>query len=156
MSSGWYANMSGRGVLIDNPEEYSRVSKSEYEAGDKSALMRMIIFSALNKSPIPEWAAAVLDGAAGFAAWGELKSWDDVFGKPSRRRRSVIEKWQRRQEVWAKVVTLSERGRKIDDDLFDEIGRELAIGGKTEVKRLYSSVRDELRDALRRNAQRRK
>jgi hypothetical protein len=45
--------MDGRDRLIDNPEEFSRVLKSEYEAGDKSALIRLIVGSALT----PEWAA---------------------------------------------------------------------------------------------------
>ena len=53
--------MGRRPFLFENPEKYSRVSKSEYEAGDKSALMRIIVDCALSKSPIPEWAASILE-----------------------------------------------------------------------------------------------
>jgi len=130
-------------LLVENPEAYSRVCEAEYGAGDKAALMRMIVFSALNKSPIPEWAAQVLDGAYGFAVWDEIASWDEVFGKPSRKRGHVIRKWMRRHEVWAKITEASLRGSPKDDDLFSAVGIELQIGGKTEVKRLYAAAQKE-------------
>jgi hypothetical protein len=130
-------------LLVENPEAYSRVCESEYRAGDKAALMRIIVFSALNKSPIPEWASEVLDGAYGYAVWDEIASWDEVFGKPSRKRGHVIRKWYRRHEVWARIDELSAQGRAKDDLLFAEVGEELQIGGKTEVKRLYAAVRKE-------------
>ena len=128
----------------DNPEEYSRVCESEYEAGDKTALMRIVVCCACNKSPIPEWATDILINTYGYAFWGEVASWDLVFGKPSRRRKNVSRKWMRKDEVFWKIVLSKEKGRVIDDKLFEEVGRELGIGGKTEVKRMYAAVRAEM------------
>jgi hypothetical protein len=134
-------------LLIDDAKEYSRVCETEYNAGDHAALMRVIVASALCKRKIPEWAAEILHGAYGFAVWGELSSWDKVFGKPSPARKSVIQKWARRNEVWAKIIELNHNGSPIDDRLFERVGRELGIGGKTETKRLYANVRDALERA---------
>lgn len=138
-------------LLVENPEEYSRVCEAEYSAGDQSALMRMIVFSALSKLPIPNWAADVLTGAHGFAVWDEIGSWDEVFGKPNgkafafkpgrrTKRRSVMQREARKYEVWNEILLASQEGRSIDDNLFDEIGRKLGVGGKTEVKRLYAAA----------------
>jgi len=141
--------MSRGRLLIQDPEEYSRVSEAEYRAGDQAALMRMIVCCAFNKSALPDWAAKeIIDW--GFAAQGDLfGSWDEVFGKPNGKpcpfkpgRRTAYQH-KRHQEMfsdriaWA-VYEASKRGRPIDDTLFSEIGRKLGVGGKTTVKRLYA------------------
>ena len=48
----------------------ARELRSAYEAGNKNALWKMIVVCALSKSPIPEWAASILEGADGYVAWG--------------------------------------------------------------------------------------
>jgi hypothetical protein len=144
--------MGRRPFLFENPEKYSRVSKSEYEAGDKSALMRIIVDCALSKSPIPEWAASILEGAENYAYCGEIASWDEVFGKPnSRKRAHVLLRWQRRHKVHSRIIELHHfDGCPINDELFEKVGRELGIGGKTEVKNLYKAAKAEIRAAQRR------
>jgi hypothetical protein len=74
--------MGDHGLLSENPEEWSRISESEYETGDKSALMRMLVACAMFQWKIPKWASEALQGAHMQAALAEIKSWDDVFGKP--------------------------------------------------------------------------
>jgi hypothetical protein len=141
--------MSRRPFLFEDPEKYSQVCEAEYKAGKQSSLMRLVVHCAIDKRPIPEWAAKVLEGAWGYAVWDAIGSWDEVFGKPNGKpcpfkpgRKTTLQRkirnWQLRDDVLWKVVDASENGRPIDNTLFSEIGRELGIGGKTEVKRLYA------------------
>jgi hypothetical protein len=121
-------------------ENLSRELRSAYEAGNKNALWKMIVGCALSKSPIPEWAASILEGADGYVASGELNSWNELFGKPRRRSRSALRGWHLRHEVWASIV---DSGAPINDDLFDRIGKELGIGGRETVRKLYKAVKEE-------------
>jgi hypothetical protein len=128
----------------DEPEEYSRRCEAAYRAGSKQALIRIIVFSALCKRPIPNWAADLLQVIDVFAVGGEFKSWDEVFGKPpSKHSAFQRHKWMLRGKVQAMVFGAHAKGRAIDDDLFEEIGLELGIGGRSEVKRLYAAAQEE-------------
>jgi len=77
-----------------------------------------------------------------------------VFGKPNGKpcpfkpgRKTPYQRrlrnQNRRNDVLWKVFYASQGGQPIDDTLFSEIGRELGIGGKTEVKRLYAAAHKE-------------
>jgi hypothetical protein len=122
-------------------DRYSRIYESEYEAGDKAALMRMIVVCAISGWIIPKWATDIIEGATGFAAWGEIKSWDEVFGKPIRRKQA--RKWMLGERVYLEVLDAHCRGKAIDDLLFERVGKKLKIGGKTKVKELYGYARKE-------------
>lgn len=125
-------------------EEYSKIYESEYEAGDKAALIRMLGVCAVSGWIIPKWAAGILDGAHGYAVHGMLKSWDDVFGKPNTPKRGErVRNFQLRWRVYSEILTARAKGESIDDLLFERVGKKLKIGGKTKVKELYRIVRDE-------------
>ena len=64
-------------------EECSEYYESAYKAGDKHALIMMIGACGISGWRIPEWVTDIITGADNYAAHGELKSWDEVFGKPS-------------------------------------------------------------------------
>jgi hypothetical protein len=132
-------------------EGHSRALKSAYEAGNKNALWKMIVVCALSKSPIPGWAASILEGADGYVAWGELNSWDELFGKPRQKSRSVMIGWNRRLEVWERIMDLHHRGAPINDDLFDRVGKELGIGARETVRKLYKSAKEEFSRASRKS-----
>src|SRR5438876_12302903 len=100
---------------------YSRIYESEYEAGDKAALMRMIVVCAISGWIIPKWAADEIHGAAGFALWGEIKSWDEIFGKPIRRKRAL--KWKHVDRVYFEICEAHLKREPIDDELFERIGK---------------------------------
>jgi hypothetical protein len=120
---------------------YSKVYESEYRAGDKTALMRMIGICAIAGGAIPKWAADIIEGAYGCAVSGEIQSWDEVFGKPISRKKA--RKWMLRERVYLEVLDAHCRGKAIDDLLFERIGMKLKIGGKTKVKELYGYARKE-------------
>jgi len=129
-------------------EDRSRELRSAYEAGNKNALWKMIVVCAISKSPIPEWAASTLEGADDYVAWGELNSWNELFGKPRLKSRSVLRGWHLRHEVWASIV---DSGVPINDDLFDRVGKELGIGARETVRKLYKAVKQEFSQASRKS-----
>jgi hypothetical protein len=118
-------------------ESHSRELKSAYEAGNKNALWKMIVVCALSR------AASILEGADNSVAWGELNSWNELFGKPRLKSRNVILGWNRRLEVWERIMDLHLRGAPINDDLFDRVGKELGIGARETVRKLYKAVNEE-------------
>ena len=68
---------------------------------------------------------------------GHLKSWEDVFGKPfPGKRRKGAATWRKDLEVWVRVKERHADGAKLDDLLFEEVGKELGLSATT-VKNLY-------------------
>lgn len=124
-------------------ENLSRELRSAYEAGNKNALWKMIVGCALSKSLIPEWAASILEGADGYVASGELNSWNKLFGKPRLQSRNVIRGRHRTLEVWERIMELHHlHGAPINNDLFDRVGKELGIGARETVRKLYKSAKE--------------
>jgi len=74
-----------------------------------------------------------------YANQGSYKSWDRAFGRPRRRRANDIE---RLGDIEHLVRDAKRSGQPVDNDLFEAIGRKLAVGGSTKVKRLYSLLKD--------------
>jgi hypothetical protein len=133
-------------------EECSEYCESAYRAGDKHALIMMIGACAISGWLIPKWVGSIIEGADGYAVHGMLKSWDDVFGKPpTPKKGALLRNWQLRWHVLAEVVGAHAKGCPIDDLLFERIGREMKIGGKTKVKELYRLALDELERNRKRN-----
>jgi hypothetical protein len=126
-------------------EDDSRRFRSAYEAGKKIALWKTIVMSAIYKSPIPEWAASILEGADGYVISGELNSWNELFGKPRLQSRSVLRARHLSRAVYYRIKDLHLRGTPINNDLFDRVGREWGIGGRETVRKLYKSVDEEFR-----------
>lgn len=91
----------------------------------------------------PEWARRELDRIMDRAFIGELKSWDDAFGRPPTR--GSFERFVKFSKAIVgadrMIAEARERGEPIDDRLFDKIGRALGVGGKTSVKKAYRALK---------------
>jgi hypothetical protein len=118
-----------------------------FEAGDRTALLRMLVQCAFDRRAMPEWAVSALVSNYLAALAGEVQSWDDVFGRPWQQERPRAQlrsvrtrmwKW----EVWKRVHELHKGEGKppIDNKLFEKVGRQLGIGGKSAVAALYGEV----------------
>jgi hypothetical protein len=66
------------------------------------------------------------------------KSWDRAFGQPRRRAND----FKSLGDIERLVHVAKSNGQPIDNDLFEAIGRKLAVGGSTKVKGLYSLLKD--------------
>ena len=123
-------------------EDHSRRLKSAYEAGHRQALWEIIVVCSLSGTPIPEWACEVFTGIDPHVKWGMIGSWNEVFGKPREKARSVIKAKNSRTSVYEMVQLLNARGNPINDAMFELIGKRLGIGGKTTVKNLYREAQE--------------
>jgi hypothetical protein len=121
--------------------------EAEFVAGDVSAALKCVHLCVADGTPLqawPKWARDYFVDACFEGYEGKLKSWDQVFGHPytqDQYRRSIRDAhfpWA----IYERVEAARLAGRPIDDSLFKEIGLELGIGGKTQVKKLYASARD--------------
>jgi hypothetical protein len=136
--------------MNDEPLDFdlsSEENRKSYEEGDRTALLRVLMQCVLFRRPLPEWAARTFDLIYRAALAGEVQSWDDVFGRPwqqgsHRAQQRAVRTQSQQWQVWKLVRELHEGEGKppIDDALFERVGRELGIGGKSTVKVLYGRV----------------
>jgi hypothetical protein len=109
--------------------------------------MATIYGCAEEQRPLPVWAAQELFKIRIRWQAGELKSWEDVFGKPFRGKTlKGTRTYARRGEVLIEVGRLLNKPvknkegrpkkRPVDDDLFGKVGKKLKMS-KSAVNRLY-------------------
>jgi hypothetical protein len=120
--------------------------EDRYNAGDKQILLWAIDDCAQRGEPVPEWAAEALSDILYRMATGEFATWDDAFGKifANGYRQGGMRTLSRMFDVWFRVKQLSGEGQPIGDGLYDRVGRELGVGGKTTVANLYREVERDL------------
>jgi hypothetical protein len=142
----------GVGWLIDQAKygDTDGFLRAANWAGEKAAPLVMVMKAGGDPmddyKSIPAWAASAIKHACIKAFHGEIKSWDEVFGKPipKGKQQRGIQTAAMKFEVHGRVMELKEAGHKIDNDLFDRVGKELRIGtvGRaTTVKKLYGEVK---------------
>jgi hypothetical protein len=125
-----------------------------YEEGDKTALLRMLVHCAFYRRTMPEWAVSAVVSIYRAALAGEIRSWNDVFGRPWQQERPRAQRRSLRTrtwkwEVWKRVHELHKgEGKPIDNKLFEEVGKQLAIGGKSTVAALYGEAEQAFRRVL--------
>ena len=121
--------------------------EDRYKAGDKQILLWTIDDCAQRNLPIPKWAADALNDLIYSAAEGKLASWDDAFGKiftgMQQRRAQTLSGML---DVYYRVCELHAKGHAIDNELFEQVGKELKLAarGKTTVQDLYLRAKAEL------------
>jgi hypothetical protein len=134
---------SGRGGWDIDPAHRSRGRSYEerFRAGDKQIVLWEISRCIKNNMPIPEW--------AGIAFRVELervvtceRTWEEAFGKvpAGGRYRKSIQTAAKSVKVCERIEELKRGGRKIDNDLFNEVGKEFrvgTVGRATTVKKIW-------------------
>jgi hypothetical protein len=126
-------------------EDFSALQRKEYEAGDKAALLQMILLCAQDQKSLPDWAVTAFENAYHCVVSGEARSWDDVFGDPHPKGKHVHptsgEKLNRAFAVHALVRDIHKKeGVPINNDLFESVGRKTGFGGRTTIAELYGKV----------------
>jgi hypothetical protein len=118
----------------------------DYQSGNKRHLFDTIYFCAANKRKLPDWAREMIIMAHLRSRYGRLKSWEEIFGKPfpGKSRKGILTK-ARALEVWIAVrqrveKRQSTKDQPIDEGLFEEVGKELGVGGHSTVSKLYYQV----------------
>jgi hypothetical protein len=117
--------------------------KDFVEHGRREALLEAVYSCSTLETPIYPWLKLALVFACKRGRDGEVRSWDELFGKPTRY--GTGERLRRRFEQEALVIAEIERlkaeGKPLNEEEFAEIGRRLGVGGKSTVKDLQKSWR---------------
>ncbi len=124
-------------------EEESELHRLAYEAGDKVALLWMMRHCHYMHWPVPEWAWEAFLDALDRVEKGNARSWNDVFGEPHPRGRHLrtAQLEHRKFAIFLCVRQYVEReGARIDEALFERVGRETGLGGATVIKERYYQV----------------
>jgi hypothetical protein len=122
--------------------EVLEILKQRFEGGDKSALLYAIRYCLLLKRPLAEWLRLSFLSAYDAAMGYEIKSWDDVFGRPHPKG-THLEIEKRNAELRPLIIERVQALRSekpIDKALFEKIGKELGISGTT-VSEIYYDER---------------
>jgi hypothetical protein len=114
------------------------IEKRFTTGNDPAALLEILQIACVTGLSIPAWARKAFIVAYIRASRGELKSWDDVFGRPPTRQEVVRANRElaKRDKVWNLVAEACAEGRGIGNLLFEEIGEKVGLN-KTDVGRLY-------------------
>jgi hypothetical protein len=121
------------------------ILKEQFETGDKSALLQAIYRCLQLRRPVPEWLREVFLNAYEAPARFEIRSWDEVFGRPVPKGTHL--KTQKRNAelrllILERVEALKAEKKPIDKGLFEKIGRELSPPLKgTTVSEIYYDER---------------
>ena len=94
--------------------------REDFEAGDKNALLWVVMTCAQSNWKMPEWAREALYDIYWRGASAEIESWDEVFGKPWRRgQRRTAQTWAKQPDIWLRVRKLHKAGASINNELFE-------------------------------------
>ena len=118
------------------PAEYfEKMLKRSFEAGNKSVLLYTIYACLESGQPAPKWLRAAFMNAYEAAVFRfEIRSWDEVFGRPVAKGAHLPTERKRARLRWTiieRVKALKAGGKRIDKDLFEKVGKELKISGTT-------------------------
>jgi len=105
--------LAGARAMREIPREEleSRRLRRAFRRGEKVALLVMLGMCAYFSWKIPEWVTEALLDAWRRASRGELKSWDDVFGKLyGGRQRRRVQTLSHTWDVWFRVTELRDAG----------------------------------------------
>jgi hypothetical protein len=112
-----------------------------YRSGDKLALFEALERCTSHRVPLPEWVARAIADAYDRLRRFEIKSWDDVFGRPMPKgthANNARHRVQHRIDITHEIKRLKKAGTTID---FDEVGRKFGVSA-TVCKELYGEVID--------------
>jgi hypothetical protein len=114
-----------------------------YKEGHKEAVIEALSLCSFKSLPIPRWVElAFLNDCYRKVRHFKAKSWDDVFGSPHEKGTHLKAKEQEREKsilVYQRIEEIrnEEPGTAIDGALFERVGLEFGIGGKTTAETYY-------------------
>jgi hypothetical protein len=132
----------------ENDAQFQKIMKDfhiRFRRGEKHSLIRALCWCVMSRRALPSWVSKELWHSFELFYEGHLMSWEDVFGKPfPGKRRKGASTRRKSLEVWIRVIERREEGAKLDDALFEEIGKEFGFGATT-AKNLYYEARNRLK-----------
>jgi hypothetical protein len=126
--------------LLQDFEKHMADLKQAYENGSKAPILWGVLACVETGRPIPDWCLDAFRNAFWDVQDWKYKSWDDVFGKPHPKGMSIDATRKTllfATKVYLRVEELREAGQAADGALFEQVGKEFGIGGKTLTEQYY-------------------
>ncbi len=122
---------------------YARIERQHraaVERGEPGALLRCISHYFSLRRPVPQWAQDLLNDAVLKADCYEIKSWDEIFGRPIKKGKQQAAA-RREQSIAEHLFYLitehhHEGGVPISKGIFETVGKSFGISGTT-AERIY-------------------
>lgn len=124
--------------------EVLEVEKKRYDLGVKKSILTCLCYCLKYDEPIPRWCKDAYIGAIEQVEDCRARHWSDVFGRAHPKGAHLKPKSDLFKEYIAVYDRISERianGEAVDGHLFESVGRELGIGGKTKIEQYYYKVK---------------
>jgi hypothetical protein len=120
-------------------------SEERLRNGDKTALLDVLFYYIVRRDRakrIPLWVTVKFFEAYAEVYDGHASSWDDVFGKPWRKRRRLDDLRARKSLVDPIIRCVEELREKqpVDERLFEAAAKRIGMG-KRQVKEIYYAFR---------------
>ncbi|MCR6651805.1 MAG: hypothetical protein NVV73_10100 [Cellvibrionaceae bacterium] len=113
-----------------------------YERGEKEAVLEAVRTCAKHGLPMPNWLATeTINNLKKWANY-EVKTLDEAFGVQRKKGIHINaerKKWRLEINVPIRVAAYQKEGRSVDQDLFDEVGKELGVSGSSARDAYYNS-----------------
>jgi hypothetical protein len=119
------------------------LAKAEFEKGDKRFLLIGLFWFIFQNPSVPDWLEEAFVDAFEKGRGYEIKSWDEVFGKPQKKGANLDSrrhKYKKRWEIFHRVRLRNKAGEPIGKELFAAVGKEFGVSGTT-AEELYYKVR---------------
>lgn len=118
-----------------------------YQDGDKKAILEALAICCFYSLPIPRWLERACLAAYRKVQNYKVKSWEDVFGRPHPKGTHILTKRQEieySRKVYERIQQIKKNkpSTPIDGALFERIGKEFGIGGKTLTEGYYYKGKD--------------
>jgi hypothetical protein len=126
-------------------ERFLQKGKERYESGETAELLYCLEYCMANHVLIPDWLAKAFGDAYHKVRCYEVKSWDDVFGRPlSKGKRLATERRnvQISSPLFHSVNDRHNAGQPIGKTLFSEVGKEFGVSATTAEEIYYDAVRE--------------
>jgi hypothetical protein len=100
--------------------------------------------SFLHNQPVPKHVSAAFIEKFRKGNHGEIRSWDEVFGKPTRygTAEKIRRQIEQEEKVLAEARRLKAEGVPLNEEEFAAIGKRTGVGGKSKVKELLREARE--------------
>ena len=118
---------------------FEKMLKRSFKAGDKPTLLWTIHACLDLGRPIPEWLRVAFLNAYEAAERFEIRSWDEVFGRPVPKNTHLKTKRRNEQLRWSITRRVETLKAVVDKGLFEKVARDLKIRGVkgTTVSEIY-------------------
>ena len=120
-----------------------------YRSGDSTAIIEALYVCSLNSLPIPRWCEYSFLASYRKVRRYKAKGWNDVFGRPHPKGTHLETKKQELEKsllVYRRIKNIKKEdpSTPVDGALFERVGKEFAIGGKTLTEEYYYKWKNRL------------